>query len=204
MRVVQQKTFERVGGTTPIRVDVRIIAATSKNLEQLIEEGKFREDLYYRINVVPIHVPSLRERKEDITILAEHFIAKFAGKISQRVTKISPEALSLMHEYNWRGNVRELENAIERAMVLADGDTILPDHLPLPPGMGISHNSQQDIPKTGSLTEKMDAFEKKLVLEALEVSKWVRSKAAAALGIPRPTLNYKMTKHDIVPPEEES
>lgn len=203
LRVLQDKTFEKVGGSTPIRVDVRIIAATSKNLEELIEKGTFREDLYYRINVVPIHVPPLRERREDIPILARHFMEKFANKVSNRVTSISPEALDLMMEYNWRGNVRELENAIERAMVLADGDTILPEHLPLPPGMGISQSEHRNIPRTGSLTEQINAFEKNLVLEALEKSKWVRSKAAAALDIPRPTLNYKMAKHNIAPPEED-
>ena len=199
LRVVQDKTFERVGGSRLIKVDVRIIAATSKNLEEAIEKGTFREDLYYRINVVPVYVPPLRERREDIPDLAHHFMKKFANRVSNRVTDISPEAMDLLMSYNWRGNVRELENAIERAMVLADDDTILPKHLPLPPGMGISQDSQ---PKTGSLTEQIDTFEKRLVLEALQKEKWIRSKAAAALGIPRPTLNYKMAKHDIVPPEE--
>jgi transcriptional regulator with GAF, ATPase, and Fis domain len=201
LRVLQHKTFERVGGSTPIEVDVRIIAATSKNLEEAIEKGAFREDLYYRINVVPIHVPPLRDRKEDIPELASHFMKKFAGKVSNRINDISPEALDLLTSYNWRGNVRELENAIERAMVLSEGDTILPDHLPLPPGMGISKYEKQSKPITGSLTEQMDHFEKQRVLEALEQNNWVRSKAAATLGIPRPTLNYKMAKHDIVPPD---
>jgi len=203
LRVLQDKTFEKVGGSIPIRVDVRIIAATSKNLEELIEKGTFREDLYYRINVVPIHVPPLRERREDIPILARHFMEKFASKVSNRTINVSPEALDLMMEYNWRGNVRELENAIERAMVLADSDTILSEHLPLPPGMGISQDNHRNIPRIGSLTEQMNAFEKNLVLEALEKNKWVRSKAAAALDIPRPTLNYKMAKHNIVPPQED-
>lgn len=203
LRVVQEKSFERVGGTTSIKVDVRIIAATSRNLEEAIENNTFREDLYYRINVVPIHIPPLRERKEDIPALVYHFIKEFAGKVSNRVTGISPEAMDLLMSYNWRGNVRELENAIERAMVLADGDTILPEHLPLPPGMGISQVDLQSRTMTGSLTEQMDAFERRLVLEALKRAKWVRSKAATALGIPRPTLNYKMTKHKIKPPEDE-
>jgi DNA-binding NtrC family response regulator len=202
LRVVQDKTFERVGGSRLIKVDVRIIAATSKNLEEAIEKGTFREDLYYRINVVPVYVPPLRERRKDISDLACHFINKFANRVSNRVTNISPEAMDLLMSYNWRGNVRELENAIERAMVLADDDTILPKHLPLPPGMGISQDGQWDKPRTGSLTEQIDSFERQLVLDALQKEKWIRSKAAAALGIPRPTLNYKMAKHDIVPPEE--
>ena len=203
LRVVQDKTFEKVGGSKPIKVDVRIIAATSKNLEEAIEKGTFREDLYYRINVVPIYVPPLRKRRNDIPDLARHFMEEFASKVSNRVTDISPEAVDFLMSYNWRGNVRELENAIERAMVLADGDTILPEHLPLPPGMGISQGSHPAEPRSGTLTEQMDTFEKQLVLEALEQKRWVRSKAAAALGIPRPTLNYKMAKHNIAPPKED-
>jgi len=195
LRVVQEKTFERVGGSKLITVDVRIIAATNKNLEEAIQKGTFREDLYYRINVVPIYLPSLRERREDIPDLAQHFIRKFANKVSNRVKNISPEAMELLVSYEWRGNVRELENAIERAIVLADGDTILPDHLPLPTGMMIS----QDIPKSGTL-QQVEMLERKLILEALEQTGWVRTKAAAMLGIKRSTLNYKMLKHNISAP----
>ncbi|MDQ1317051.1 MAG: Sigma-54-dependent Fis family transcriptional regulator, partial [Candidatus Poribacteria bacterium] len=119
LRVLQDKTFERVGGSKPITVDVRIIAATNKNLEEAIQKGLFRQDLYYRINVVPIYLPSLRERREDIPDLVYHFIKRFTGKVSNTVKSISPEAMELMIKYEWRGNIRELENAIERAMVLA-------------------------------------------------------------------------------------
>lgn len=201
LRVIQDKSFERVGSSKPIEVDVRIIAATSRNLEEAIEKGTFREDLYYRINVVPIYFPPLRERKDDIPDLAYHFIKKFSSKVSHRINSISPEAIDLLKEYNWRGNVRELENAIERAMVLADGDTILPEHLPLPANMGISPDVQRSLMKTGSLNERMEEFEKQLILEALEKEKWVRSKASEILGIPRPTLSYKMIKYNIVPPD---
>ncbi len=201
--VVQNKIFERVGGSIPIEVDVRIIAATNKNLEEAIEKGTFREDLYYRINVVPIFIPPLRERKEDIPELANHFIRSFASKTSNKVMDISPDAMELLISYNWRGNVRELENAIERAMVLTDGDTILAEHLPLPPGMGLSQEEQRIRPGTGSLPEQVDAFEREIVLNALKQKNWVRSKAAEALSIPRPTLNYKMAKHNITPPEED-
>ncbi|MBD3180656.1 response regulator [Candidatus Poribacteria bacterium] len=203
LRVLQEKSFERVGGTKHIKVDVRIIAATNKNLEEAIQKGAFREDLYYRINVVPIYIPPLRERKEDIPILVEHFIKKFASKVGNRVKSISDEAIDFLVSYNWRGNVRELENAIERAMVLTDGEVILPEHLPLPPGMGISQSEKMSLPKTGSLPEKTDEFERQLILEALEQNKWVRTKAAAALKIPRATLNYKMEKHNIEPPEDD-
>lgn len=192
LRVLQDKTFERVGGSKPITVDVRIIAATNKNLEEAIQKGFFRQDLYYRINVVPIYLPPLRERREDIPDLVYHFIKRFAGKVSNRIKSVSPEAMELMTNYEWRGNIRELENAIERAMVLSDGDRILPEHLPLPTEMVMN----QDIAKAGTL-EQVESLEKKLIMEALQQANWVRTKAAAILGIKRSTLNYKMEKHGI-------
>lgn len=203
LRVVQDKVFERVGGSTPIKVDVRIIAATNKNLEEAIEKGTFREDLYYRINVVPIYVPPLRERKEDIPELVYHFLKDFAGKVSNRVIDISPEAMDLLMSYTWRGNVRELENAIERAMVLTDDDTILAEHLPLPPSMGFSKDELRSKLGAGSLAEQVDAFQKELILKALEQNNWVRTKTAEALKMKRPTLNYQMIKYGIAPHEED-
>lgn len=199
LRVLQDKTFERVGGSKPITVDVRIIAATNKNLEEAIQKGLFRQDLYYRINVVPIYLPSLRERREDIPDLVYHFIKRFTGKVSNKVKSVSPEAMELMIKYEWRGNIRELENAIERAMVLADGDKILPEHLPLPTNMVLN----QDVPRAGTL-EQVEALEKKLILNALQQANWVRTKTAVILGIKRSTLNYKMEKHGIASPEDNS
>ncbi len=199
LRVLQDKTFERVGGSRPITVDVRIIAATNKNLEEATRKGTFRQDLYYRINVVPIYLPPLRERREDIPDLAYHFIRKLSGKVSNRIKRISPEAMELLINYEWRGNIRELEHTIERAMVFADGDTILPEHLPLSKEAIIS----QDTPKSGTL-EEVEKLEKKLILEALQQSNWVRTKAASILGIKRSTLNYKMEKHGIVSPIDDT
>lgn len=199
LRVLQDKTFERVGGSKPITVNVRIIAATNKNLEEAIQKGSFRQDLYYRINVVPIYLPPLRERRDDIPDLVYHFIKRFAGKVSNRVKSVSPVAMELMTKYEWRGNIRELENAIERAMVLSDGDTILPEHLPLPTEMMMN----QDVARAGTL-EQVEALEKKLILEALQQVNWVRTKAAILLGIKRSTLNYKMEKHGITASEEDS
>jgi DNA-binding NtrC family response regulator len=199
LRVLQDKTFERVGGSKPITVDVRIIAATNKNLEEAIQKGFFRQDLYYRINVVPIYLPSLRERREDIPDLVNHFLKRFSGKVSNKVKSISPEAMELMINYEWRGNIRELENAIERAMVLADGDKILPEHLPLPTEMLLN----QDVARAGTL-EQVEALEKKLIMEALQQASWVRTKAASILGIKRSTLNYKMEKHGIASSEDDS
>jgi DNA-binding NtrC family response regulator len=199
LRVLQEKSFERVGGSKPINVDVRIIAATNKNLEDAIQKGEFRQDLYYRINVVPINLPPLRDRKDDIPDLIEHFIKKFTGKVSNRVKAVSPEAMELMVNYEWRGNIRELENAIERAMVLAEGSIILPEHLPLPVEMMLN----QDIAKSGTL-EQVEILEKKLILDALQQSAWVRTRAALILGIKRSTLNYKMEKHGISSPEDDT
>lgn len=199
LRVLQEKTFERVGGSKPITVDVRIIAATNKNLEEAIQKGSFREDLYYRINVVPVYLPPLRDRKEDIPDLVEHFIKKFAGKVSNRVKNVSPDSMELITSYDWRGNIRELENAIERATVLADGPTIMPEHLPLPAEMMLN----RDIPKAGTL-EQVEILEKKLIVEALQQANWVRTKAATILGIKRSTLNYKMDKHGITSPDNDS
>ena len=199
LRVLQDKTFERVGGSRPITVDVRIIAATNKNLEEAVRKGTFRQDLYYRINVVPIYLPPLRERREDIPDLVYHFIKKLSGKVSNRIKHVSPEAIELLINYEWRGNIRELEHTIERAMVFADGDTILPEHLPLSKEAIIN----QDIPKSGTL-EEVEKLEKKLILEALQQSNWVRTKAASILGIKRSTLNYKMEKHGITSPIDDS
>src|SRR6185503_14792903 len=130
LRVLQEREFERVGGTQTIKVDVRAIAATNRNLKAEMKAGKFREDLYYRLNVVPIPMPTLRERREDISLLANYFVAEFSNKCKRRVTGISPEARRLLCAYDWPGNVRELENAIERAVVIGQTDLIMPEDLP--------------------------------------------------------------------------
>src|SRR5712692_9359255 len=129
LRALQERSFERVGGQEPIRVDVRILAATNRELEALIKEGKFRDDLYYRLNVVELQLPPLRERRRDIPLLVDHFLAKYADDIGQRI--VAPEALDRLVGYEWPGNVRELENVIQRAMVMATGGVILPEHLPI-------------------------------------------------------------------------
>jgi two-component system, NtrC family, response regulator AtoC len=131
LRVLQEHEFERLGGTRTLRVDVRVITATNRNLPQMVAQGLFREDLYYRLNVVSIDMPPLRERKEDIDQLAKFFLKRFAGELKKRVDGLSPDAHKLLMRYNWPGNIRELENAIERAVVLSRGNTIMPEHLPL-------------------------------------------------------------------------
>jgi DNA-binding NtrC family response regulator len=131
LRILQEHEFERIGSNTPIKVDIRVIAATNRNLADEVDDGKFREDLYYRLNVIHIHMPPLRDRMEDIPQLVEHFLAKYRAKPDAIPTPISEEAVARLMEHDWPGNVRELENAVERAVVLSRGNTIMPDHLPL-------------------------------------------------------------------------
>ena len=204
LRVLQEQEFERLGGTRTIHVDVRIISATNKNLTVAINKGKFREDLYYRLNVIPIKVPSLKQRKSDIPILIDHFLKKFQkNKKGHKVTGFSAEALKALCDYDWPGNVRELENVVKGITILCEntmadiGD--LPEHIQ-EYHMSIRHRAwpEQRIPERGiSLDEAVKDFEKKLILDALEKSNWVKSKAAKLLNIKRTTLVEKIKKRNI-------
>lgn len=196
LRVLQEKSFERVGGTETLTVNVRVIAATNRQLEEAIKEGKFREDLYYRLNVVPIHMPPLRERHEDIPLLAEHFLQKL--KPTYGAKRISPAALELLQRYNWPGNIRELQNIIERAVIICRGDEILPEHLPNEI-RGTQAESESGIvinfPDKGVSLEEV---EKHLLIKALEKSKGNQSKAAELLGITRSAFIYRSQKYGIL------
>jgi DNA-binding NtrC family response regulator len=192
LRVLQEKSIDKVGTTQTIHVDVRIIAATNIPLEIALEEGKFREDLYYRISVIPVLLPPLRERKDDIPLLTQHFIDKRGG----RGCKILPEVLDIFDHYNWPGNVRELENIIERALVLRKEDNAIspediPDYVRIK--QCISPMSLE-IPDDGI---KLDEVEKELIMNALNKAEQNQTKAAELLGISRQTLIYRMQKHDI-------
>lgn len=196
LRVLQEHEFERVGGTRTIHSDVRIVAATNKDLEEEVRKGTFREDLFYRLNVVNIHVPTLRERREDIEPLARHFLEKFARETGKRIDRISPRALSSMLAYDWPGNVRELQNAVERAVVLARTHIITPRDLP----QGLQGDDQicLELPERGgSLTEILEDLEKQLILQTLRREKGSQTRAAQVLGIKRTTLRYKMEKYDL-------
>ncbi len=196
LRVLQEREFERVGGNETIKVDVRIIAATHKNLEEEIRQGRFREDLYYRLNVVPVFIPPLRERKEDIPYLAKHFLVKYASKTNKKIKELNSNTLEFLMNYNWSGNVRELENAIERAVVLETGDTLSSQHLPL--GMGTIQETK-NMPLTGqNLTRTLEEVERQLIKKALADTDWNQSRAAEALGVNRSSLYYKMLKYDLV------
>ena len=194
LRVLQEKSFERVGGTETLSVDVRVIAATNRELVEAIKKGTFREDLFYRLNVIHIHLPPLRERKEDIPLLAKHFIQKY-GHVYQ-VDKISPKAMELLCNYHWPGNVRELQNVIERSAIICRGNQIEPEHLPreLYAPQQSSSDVVVDFPDNGISLEEL---EKELILKALEKSGGNQTKAAQLLGITRSALLYRSQKHDI-------
>jgi PAS domain S-box-containing protein len=193
LRVLEMQEFERVGGLQTIKVDVRLIAATNRDLGKAMEEGSFREDLFYRLNVVPINIPTLRERSEDIPLLTEHFISLFNEKTGKNVTAVSPGSMDLLLDYPWPGNVRELENAIEHAFVHCRSDTILPEHLP-----ESIHRAQQSVADLAMLSDNpLDEAERLVILRVLEETNWDQAKAMNRLKISRTTLWRKMRKYGL-------
>ena len=192
LRVLQEKEFEPVGGTRSIQVDVRIIAATNQDLKMAVEEGSFREDLYYRLNVVPIHLPPLRERKEDIPLLAYHFLRRYSQELTKGVSEISPEALGLMLEYDWPGNIRELENAIERAMVLSKGNTLSVETLPLVSSSQEAEVGDENISYQEAKKAVLESFERRFFTRILKEAGGNVSQAARQAQIDRKNLYQKM------------
>ncbi len=198
LRVLQEKIFERVGGVKPISVDIRIIAATNKELKKEVDAGRFREDLFYRLNVLHIVLPPLRDRSEDIRLLANHFIDKYAGERESdvKVTGIAQEAERLFYEYEWPGNVRELENVIERAVILCPGDKIRVDDLPKNFKKSADSTLQiEGVPPDAKLNKTLALVEKKMIERALRLSGNVQAHAAQLLGIGKSGLNQKIKKH---------
>jgi Nif-specific regulatory protein len=193
LRVLQEKEFERVGGERTIKVDVRLIAATSRNLEDLVAREKFREDLFYRLNVVPLLLPALRERKEDITLLIDFFLKRFNDENKKHVS-LSPEALRVLADYSWPGNVRELENTIERLVVMSDGRVVSPADLPV----NLKLPSHDEVLQKESLQAGIEDIEKSSILDALEKTNWVQAKAARLIGLTPRQIGYKMRKYGIV------
>ncbi|MFA5028188.1 MAG: sigma-54 dependent transcriptional regulator, partial [Candidatus Methylomirabilota bacterium] len=197
LRVLEERTLERVGDNRPIRVEVRVLAATNKDLTRAIQTGEFREDLYYRLNVVPLDIPPLRERREDIRPLIQHFLRSLGAP--PRLT-IAPDAFRAMEAHLWPGNVRELENALERALIFHRGDAISLADLPETIRSPRSRESAAfpvELPESGL---SLDGVEKSLILRALEKHDWNQSRAARYLGITRHTLLYRIEKHGIVRP----
>ncbi|HDQ13850.1 MAG TPA: GAF domain-containing protein, partial [Sediminispirochaeta sp.] len=195
LRVLQEREFERVGGTRTQRVNVRIITATHRNLEEMIRTGEFREDLYYRLNVFPIHVPPLRERKSDITLLADYFTEKYSRRNNKEIRRISTPAIELLSIYHWPGNVRELENCIERAVLLSTDGVIHGHHLPPTLQSAESTNTRLQ----GSLQEELDRFEREIILDALKSSKGNAASAARALGLTERVMGLRIKKFGIDP-----
>jgi two-component system nitrogen regulation response regulator NtrX len=210
LRVLQEQVMERVGGTQRIKVDVRVLAATNKDLTAEIRDGRFREDLYFRLNVIPIFVPPLRDRPEDIPLLADHFMALLAAEYGKRPKRLAPEALARLQQYAWPGNVRELRNTVERLIIMVAGDTITAQDLGFlgrddggaigwgeaPPGGGPPGG-------TGRLAEARDQFEKDFILRALAASSGNMSRTAEMLGVERSNLYKKMRAFGIAPRRDE-
>jgi DNA-binding NtrC family response regulator len=195
LRVLQEKTFERLGGSKTIRVDVRVLAATNQNLRKAIQERHFREDLYYRLSVVPVYVPPLRDRPEDIQPLAQSFLRKYRGPDRELPRGFHPEALASLLSYDWLGNVRELENVVERAILVTQRKLITAADLMLPTsGSGEPYGSPIKLPAGGV---KLDEVERDLILQALERCHGVQKKAAELLGISPRAMHYKIRKHGI-------
>ena len=195
LRFLQEKEFERVGGTKTIKSDVRIIAATNRNLEELISQGLFREDLYYRLNVFPIIVPPLRERRTDVPLLADFFTERYAKSTNKTISRISTPAIDMLTSYHWPGNVRELENCIERAVLLSDDGVIHGHHLP--PTLQTGEATGTNNPRT--LQEALDNLERELLLESLKAHRGNMRKAASDLGITERIMGLRVRKHDINP-----
>lgn len=215
LRVIQEREIERVGSTKTQKVDVRIVAATNRDLEHEVEQGRFREDLYYRLNVVPIQIPPLRERREDILLLADSFLSKFCEQKERDGLHLGPETRDLLTRYAWPGNVRELENFMERMSILCDGNTVTPEDLPnkilkgvgAPSESAASDSSSQrefDWPRLSdlhrmqlNLKDFLDTVELRILREALDESEGIKNKAAELLGIKRTTLIEKLKKRNL-------
>jgi Nif-specific regulatory protein len=193
LRILQEREFERVGGQNTLRCDVRVIAATSRDLEQLIEEGKFRLDLYYRLNVFPIYVPPLRERKADMLQLADYFVEKCSKENGKKINRISTAAIDLMMRYHWPGNVRELGNCIERAVLLCRGDAIQAHHLP----PTLQASDQGHAPVTSTLESAVAALEHELIVDSLKATGGNMAKAARQLGISERIMGLRVKKYEV-------
>jgi len=199
LRVVQEKTFRRIGGSEDIKVDVRIISATNRNLAEKVNDGSFREDLYYRLNVIPIHLPALRNRKDDIPVLTKHFIEKYSKEFNKEVRNISLYALELLMNYQFPGNIRELENIIERSVALETSNIILPENLILSNASGDPESLQTfAIPDQGvDLNDVLACYEKQWIMKALEKAKGSKTKAAELLNITFDSIRYRIEKLDL-------
>ena len=194
LRVLESREFSRIGGTQNITIDVRVIAATNKNLETAVMSGEFRQDLYYRLKVISLRMPALREQPEDIPLLAEHFLVQFAGEFNKPLKKLSPEAAKILQQYTWPGNVRELRNVIERLVILEQAEEVLPEHLPAEMRLGTRPNSRSIVQLPADGVALADV-ERELVCQAMERAGGNQSQAAELLGIERDALRRRLIKY---------
>ena len=194
LRVLQEHQFERLGGTQTIDVNVRVIAATNKDLGELMATGEFREDLFYRLNVVTVELAPLRERVADIKPLVAFFLNKYVRQISSQVEEVAPSVMKMLEEYYWPGNIRQLQNVIERGVIMCDGRQILPEHIALYQKHSAKQKGMIEIPESGIDLEEV---ERMLIEQALERTNWVQKSAAKLLGISPRVINYKIRKHNI-------
>ncbi len=197
LRFLEEKSFKRVGGSADMRVDVRVVAATNRKLETEVKEGRFREDLYYRLNVLPIELPPLRARPSDIPLLVNFYVDTYNREFRKRVRGVEPGAMERLKTYGWPGNVRELRNVIERAMLLADGTTLMTGDFPVATGAPVRLTEQVDLPASGVDLEQL---ERSLVVQALERSGWNQTKAAGMLGLNRDQIRYRVEKFKLEKP----
>ena len=193
LRVLQEREFEALGSERSQKVDVRVIAATNRDIRQMVSDGRFQEDLYYRLNVIPIHIPPLRERRDDIALLVDHFVRKHAQRAGKRIDGIDAGVLEALQAADWPGNVRELENTVERAVVLAPGAMIGADVVRL---LGVAPAVTPGLPSS-SLRQNLDWTERETVRRALQAANGVKKDAAEAMGISQRALSYYLAKHRI-------
>jgi DNA-binding NtrC family response regulator len=197
LRFLEEKTFKRVGGVADIRVDVRVIAATNRKLEEDVKKGRFREDLYYRLNVLPVVLPPLRARAEDIPALARYFVDSYNREFRKKVRGVTDDAMRRLTAYGWPGNIRELRNAVERAMLLVDGDELTAEQFPLAEGGGARLTEAVELPPAGIDVEQL---ERSLVVQALDRSGWNQTRAAGLLGLNRDQIRYRIEKFKLERP----
>jgi len=197
LRFLEEKAFKRVGGAADVRVDVRVVAATNRDLEDAVKQGRFREDLYYRLNVMMITLPSLREHPSDVPLLVNHYIQVFNREFRKTIRGTTPEAMAMLQAYRWPGNIRELRNAVERAMLLAEGEWLTPDLLPVATGRAAAAASLMELPEEGV---HLETLERELVVQALRRTGGNQTKAAALLGLNRDQIRYRIEKFGLDKP----
>jgi transcriptional regulator with GAF, ATPase, and Fis domain len=194
LRFLEEKTFKRVGGSVDIHVDVRVISATNRNLRDEVKESRFREDLFYRLNVLPINLPPLRERRDDIPGLVTFYVDAYNVEFKKRVAAVSTDAMRHLQAYAWPGNIRELRNAVERAMLLAESNTLQVDDFSAATGGGARLDDKVELPASGI---NLDDLERSLVVQALERTGWNQTKAATLLGLNRDQIRYRVEKFSL-------